>query len=82
LNSSLLTPVEEIFAPDGRVEGVSLRNQQTKESRDIPLDGVFVAIGHDPNTIVFKGKLDMDANGYLLCQARQPHRDSRRVRCG
>src|SRR5258706_1495867 len=60
--------VEEIFAPDGRVEGVGLRNQQTKESREIPLDGVFVAIGHDPNTIIFKGKLDMDANGYLLAK--------------
>src|SRR6266851_3235804 len=51
--------VEEILAPQGHVEGVSLRNQQTKETREIPLDGVFVAIGHDPNTIVFKGKLEM-----------------------
>jgi len=58
--------VEEILAPKGHVEGVSLRNQQNKESREIPLAGVFVAIGHDPNTIVFKGKLEMDSNGYLL----------------
>ena len=60
--------VEEILAPQGHVEGVSLRNPQTKEARAIPLDGVFVAIGHDPNTIVFKGKLEMDANGYLLAR--------------
>src|SRR5712691_11617700 len=60
--------VEEILAPKGHVEGVSLRNPQTKEARAIPLDGVFVAIGHDPNTIVFKGKLDMDANGYLVAK--------------
>ncbi len=60
--------VEEILAPKGHVEGVSLRNPQTKEARAIPLDGVFVAIGHDPNTIVFKGKLEMDANGYLLAK--------------
>jgi thioredoxin reductase (NADPH) len=60
--------VEEIVAPQGHVEGVRLRNQQTKETREIPLHGVFVAIGHDPNSIVFKGKLEMDSNGYLLAK--------------
>jgi thioredoxin reductase (NADPH) len=60
--------VEEILAPNGHVEGVSLRNQQNKEAHEIALDGVFVAIGHDPNTIVFKGKLEMDSNGYLLAK--------------
>jgi thioredoxin reductase (NADPH) len=60
--------VEDILAPKGHVEGVSLRNSQTKETRDIALDGVFVAIGHDPNTIVFKGKLEMDSNGYLIAR--------------
>src|SRR5438270_457167 len=60
--------VEEIVAPQGHVEGVNLRNPQTRETREIPLDGVFVAIGHDPNTIIFKGKLEMDANGYLLAK--------------
>jgi thioredoxin reductase (NADPH) len=60
--------VEEIFAPQGHVEGVSLRNQQTKETHDLALNGVFVAIGHDPNTIVFKGKLEMDSNGYLIAK--------------
>ncbi len=60
--------VEEILAPKGLVEGVRLRNLQTKEMREIPLDGVFVAIGHDPNTTVFKGKLEMDSNGYLLAK--------------
>src|SRR6266513_244141 len=65
-----ITPytVEEIVAPQGHVEGVNLRNPQTRDTREIPLDGVFVAIGHDPNTIVFKGKLEMDANGYLLAK--------------
>ena len=60
--------VEEIVAPEGHVEGVRLRNQQTKETREIALHGVFVAIGHDPNSIVFKGKLEMDSNGYLLAK--------------
>jgi thioredoxin reductase (NADPH) len=60
--------VEEIIAPGGNVEGVRLRNQQTKETREIALHGVFVAIGHDPNSTVFKGKLEMDSNGYLLAK--------------
>jgi thioredoxin reductase (NADPH) len=60
--------VEEIVAPEGHVEGMRLRNQQTKETREIALHGVFVAIGHDPNSIVFKGKLEMDSNGYLLAK--------------
>ncbi|MGB6596624.1 MAG: thioredoxin-disulfide reductase [Candidatus Acidiferrum sp.] len=58
--------LEEILAPKGHVEGARVRNQQTKEVREIALDGVFVAIGHDPNSTVFKGKLEMDANGYLI----------------
>jgi thioredoxin reductase (NADPH) len=66
----LVTPqvIEEIVAPKGHVEGVRLRNPETKERREIALDGVFVAIGHDPNTMVFKGKLEMDSNGYLLAK--------------
>jgi len=60
--------VEEILAPQGSVEGVRLRNLETKETREIPLAGVFVAIGHDPNSTVFKGKLQMDSNGYLLAK--------------
>ena len=58
--------VEEILAPKGLVEGIRLANPNTKELREIALDGVFVAIGHNPNSTAFKGKLDMDANGYLI----------------
>ena len=67
---AFVTPfaVEEILAPQGHVEGVRVRNQQTKETQEIPVDGVFVTIGHDPNTIIFKGKLEMDSNGYLLAK--------------
>jgi thioredoxin reductase (NADPH) len=60
--------VEEILAPTGLVEGVRLRNPESGEERLIELHGVFVAIGHDPNSTVFKGKLDMDENGYLLAR--------------
>jgi thioredoxin reductase (NADPH) len=60
--------VEEILAPNGHVEGARVRNLQTKELRELAVDGVFVAIGHDPNSTVFKGKLEMDSNGYLLAK--------------
>jgi thioredoxin reductase (NADPH) len=50
------------------VEGVRVRNPGTNETLNIPLDGVFVTIGHDPNTTTFKGKLEMDSNGYLIAK--------------
>lgn len=61
------TVVEEIkdVAQD-KVTGVVVRNVKTGEKREIPCAGVFVAIGHAPNTQIFKGKLEMDANGYLI----------------
>ena len=59
--------VEEISdVSRGGVEYLTLRNTQTKESRKLPVEGVFIAIGHEPNTKVFRGKLDLDENGYLL----------------
>src|SRR5690606_2504755 len=48
------------------VTAARLRNVKTGEVTDIPVHGVFVAIGHKPNTELFKGKLDMDAEGYLI----------------
>jgi thioredoxin reductase (NADPH) len=60
--------VEEIISPKGHVEGARLRNLTTNEPREIAVDGVFVAIGHDPNSTAFKGKLEMDANGYLVAK--------------
>jgi len=60
--------VDEILAPEKVVAGVRLRNTRTSESKQIDLHGVFVAIGHDPNSTVFRGKLDTDENGYLLAK--------------
>lgn len=65
----LMTPyvVEEIESVANQVvDHVKLRNTETKELKTLPTEGVFVAIGHDPNTKVFKGKLDMDDAGYLI----------------
>ena len=45
-----------------------LRNTESKETREITLDGVFVAIGHEPNSTVFKGNLELDSNGYLVAK--------------
>jgi len=64
-----ITPVavEEISdVAKGGVEYVSLRNTETGEKSTLPVEGVFIAIGHEPNTKVFRGKLDMDENGYLI----------------
>ncbi len=59
--------VEEILADDrGDVNGARLRDVLTGETEILAVDGVFVAIGHTPNTALFAGQLDMDANGYLV----------------
>ena len=64
-----MTPyvIEEIHDMDKKnVEIVTLRNAETGEKKQVSVEGVFVAIGHEPNTKIFKGKLDMDENGYLI----------------
>jgi thioredoxin reductase (NADPH) len=50
----------------GGVENMILRNAQTNQTSTLPVSGIFIAIGHVPNTKVFRGKLDMDENGYLI----------------
>jgi len=48
------------------VEGVRIRNNKTNETKVLPIEGFFVAIGHKPNTDIFKDWLEMDATGYLI----------------
>lgn len=55
---------EEIIGEDD-VQAIRVLNSKTGERRTIPLKGFFVAIGHKPNTDIFKGKLDMDETGYI-----------------
>jgi thioredoxin reductase (NADPH) len=58
--------VREILGTrEGGVTGVRLEDTSTGEIRDYPTQGVFIAIGHQPNTSIFKGKLDMDDVGYI-----------------
>ena len=60
--------VEDILSPDGELEvsGVRLSNPETGEAWEHPCQGVFMAIGHIPNTQLFEGVLEMDENGYLI----------------
>ena len=59
--------LEEVIG-DEVVTGVRLRNVQTNQTEELPLAGVFIAIGHTPNTSLFKGQIDMDETGYIRTQ--------------
>ena len=64
------TEVEDVKdTSQGAVTSISLRNTKTGDRKDLPVEGVFVAIGHIPNTSLFKGQLEMDLNGYLVTHA-------------
>ncbi|WP_134088139.1 thioredoxin-disulfide reductase [Olivibacter sp. XZL3] len=63
------TEAEEILGDGKTVNGLRVVNNQTKEHQVLDITGFFVAIGHKPNTDIFKGWLDMDASGYLLTKA-------------
>ena len=59
--------VEDIMDPDQeRVTGIKLKNLKTGEVSEKNCDGVFLAIGHTPNTAIFKGQLEMDRMGYIV----------------
>jgi thioredoxin reductase (NADPH) len=59
--------LEEVLG-DNLVTGIRVRNTQTDKVEEIPLSGVFVAIGHTPNTSLFTGHIDMDEQGYIRTQ--------------
>jgi thioredoxin reductase (NADPH) len=63
------TEVDEILG-DQVVEGLRMVNNQTGEKEEIPITGFFVAIGHKPNTDIFKGQLDMDDTGYIITHGK------------
>ena len=68
------TAVTEILG-EGAVTGVKLRDTVTGEEREMATDGVFMAIGHDPNTSLFAGQVRLDDNGYVLVQEPRTHTD-------
>lgn len=63
--NSTVDEIQGTDGPLGGVTGVKIQNTQTNEYEEIPCHGVFIAIGHKPNTDLFKGQLDMDEYGYL-----------------
>lgn len=64
------TVTEEVLGDGNVVTGIRVKHNATGEVKDVPATGFFVAIGHKPNTDIFKGQLDMDETGYLLTQGK------------
>ncbi|MFY9587578.1 MAG: thioredoxin-disulfide reductase [Actinomycetota bacterium] len=62
------TVVDEVKGSDGKVTTLGLRDTQTGETSDVEVGGLFVAIGHDPTTELFKGQLDLNEAGYIKVQ--------------
>jgi thioredoxin reductase (NADPH) len=59
--------VEDILdTGKGEVTAMVVRNNKTSERTHVPVTGVFVAIGHTPNTALFRGQLELDQNGYII----------------
>src|SRR5690606_2566627 len=63
------TEVDEVLG-DQVVEGLRVVNNQTGEKTQISVSGLFIAIGHTPNTAIFKGQLDMDGTGYIITEPK------------
>ena len=61
--------IDEVLG-DQVVEGLRIVNNQTGEKEEIPITGLFIAIGHKPNTDIFKDQLDMDDAGYLITEGK------------
>jgi thioredoxin reductase (NADPH) len=63
------TTVEEILGADGKVAGARVRNVRTGETKELDVNGVFVAIGHVPRSELFAGQVELDENGYVVVDA-------------
>jgi thioredoxin reductase (NADPH) len=61
--------IDEILGADGKVSGVVVRDVKTGETKVMDVTGVFVAIGHDPRSELFRGQVDLDPDGYVLVEA-------------
>jgi thioredoxin reductase (NADPH) len=67
------TAIAEVLG-DTRVEGLRLRDTLTGKERELPMEGLFIAIGHKPNTDVFRDWLDVDQKGYLVAHEHSQSR--------
>ena len=64
------TPLKVITNELGKVSGIELRNNETNETEVINTDGIFVAIGHKPNTDFLNGKIELDSSGYIITKGK------------
>jgi thioredoxin reductase (NADPH) len=70
------TVIEDVLGepgPGGGVQGVKVRNVKTDEVREVKTNGLFVAIGHIPNTALFSGQLTLDPQGYIMTTSGTTH---------
>ncbi len=65
--------VEEVLG-EKKVGGVRIKNVKTGKTQDLSVQGLFIAIGHTPATELFRGQLDMDANGYVVPRSTEEFR--------
>jgi thioredoxin reductase (NADPH) len=63
--------LDEVLGDDAGVTGMRIRDTATSAARELPVHGVFIAIGHQPNTAIFDGQLAMQ-NGYIVVNAGRP----------
>ena len=66
------TEIEEVLG-DQVVEGIRIKNNQTDAKEEISVSGLFIAIGHKPNTDLFRGQIEMDESGYLVTKNKTTH---------
>lgn len=66
------TEIEEVLG-EQVVEGIRVVNNQTMATENIPITGLFIAIGHTPNTAIFKDQLTMDDTGYIITEGKSTH---------
>jgi len=64
------TVVDEVLGTDGKVSGVKVSDTVTGETRVLDVTGLFIAIGHDPRSELFRGQVELDADGYVVAQDR------------
>jgi len=63
--------ISEILGEDGGlVKGVRIKNVKSDEESEFPCEGVFIAIGHDPNTKIFQGEIELDDKGYIVLMGK------------
>ena len=65
INLELFNQLDEVLGDDSGVTGIKIKNVKSNETKEIKLQGVFIAIGHKPNTDIFEGQLEME-NGYII----------------